>query len=252
MDAYSGGPGRWLRAVAEAVDAPSGGDVKADPDLWLERAPDDGVVLRSRRDDWGKGIDPAYFQGCADRLFSDEELARDARRWLLRERGIKLRQSRAWGLGWNGVGITFPFWLGGLLVAGKIRPPSKGHKTLPGWTGCKEWPLFAVGRDKRLVLCEGELDALRCRSVGVPACSMPLGAGTWKAWWSKQLAGRRVEVVFDVGAEAQARAAVEHLHEAKVWARHVPLPSRVTGYDLTDYLRDHSRAQLERLIGWRS
>lgn len=184
----------------------------------------------------------------AARLWTRSAGCGNALRWLRRERGITARELRRWKVGWNGDELVFPLYADGRLVNLKRRIPARGHQML-SWPGVHAFPLFALGRERRIVLCEGELDALRCRSVGIPACSITAGEAVWREEWEAQLAGRDVTVCYDVGSERYARMAVQRLRTLGATADQLGLRGP-RGYDLTDYLREHSRTDLERRLGW--
>jgi hypothetical protein len=236
--------GEWLRAVAEVVGAPSGGHILANPPAWLPESSSTARVSVS-----GPLPDSARFDGYGDRLLGPD--GREARGWLI-ERGISLHVIRAVGLGWNGSELVFPLRESdGELVNAKLRRPSAGAQMVcwPHRTGDDCFPLFPSPAGlPRVLLCEGELDALAAMSVGIPACSVTTGVKKWRGRWEHDLAGRRVAVCFDVGAERWARRAVDKLTGAaeQVWV--VRLPGG-EGDDVTDYLRDHSATELRKLIG---
>ena len=239
--------GTWLRAVAEKVGARSGGHVLANPEAWLTVAT--GGKAESVPSASARGaLSDAPFDRWAGRLWSSEELARDALRWLMEERLISTEVIRRHNLGWNGTEILLPL-LGrhGSVAGCKLRRPSRAHSTIawPGLTPADgAFPLYPpIGRERRILLCEGELDALAALSVGIPACSVTMGAGTWLPAWSVALRDREVAICFDVGAEEIAEERAALLPTA--WVVRLPGPD---GYDVTDYLRDRSGARLQRLI----
>jgi hypothetical protein len=92
---------------------------------------------------------------------------------------------------------------------------------------------------RRLWLVEGEPDAIRLWSLGVPAVAVP-GAQSWRDEWAGRFTGRRwtMLVCFDCDdpGRAGARAAAAAIVQAGGDARIVDLsPDRADGYDLTDF-----------------
>jgi DNA primase len=102
----------------------------------------------------------------------------------------------------------------------------------------------ALGPERSILLCEGELDALAARSAGIPACSVTLGVSRWLPEWTTTLARRRVAICFDVGAEEVAESRAALLRTARVIQLEGP-----DGYDITDFLREHSPRGLKQLLG---
>jgi hypothetical protein len=113
-----------------------------------------------------------------------------------------------------------------------------------------------LGERRVIWLVEGEPDAIRMWSIGLPAVAVP-GAQNWRDEWAARFTGRRwrVAVCFDcdtAGREGAARAAAA-LTTAGIEARLVELdPDRDDGFDLTDYTADagigEERDQAARLL----
>lgn len=235
--------GDFIRAlVAEIDDCPSGSHLLADPLRYLMPYLNDGRRIR-------KAVDiplptSAAIARWQSRLWAKDEGPRAARRFL-RKRGISNEVIRDAKIGWDGDRqvLVFPMYRKGELVAVQTRVPRKGYK-MRNWEGKgRPWPLCPEPRPGGTLLCEGVPDALRAISAGLNATSVTLGAGTWRAEWAEDLAGRRVTVCFDVGAEVQAQRAVRRLREAGGWARRLDLRKLgVTGgkddNDLSDYLNN--------------
>jgi hypothetical protein len=163
--------------------------------------------------------------------------------WLRTSKRLSLGALRDARVGWDPARqlIVLPYFLGGNIVAFKTcQVGDKLHK--PGRSGEWTWPLYP--EPQRAFgwtwLVEGEWDALRLRSIGLPAVSVHNGKGTRiDPSHGEQLRGLYVRVMFDVGAEPEARKAVKRLRRAGINARHHP--ARLLGLtekneDVSDYL----------------
>lgn len=178
------------------------------------------------------------FDGWAARLLSSPEPLR----YLTDDRGISLDVIEAARVGWDGNRLRFPSYLDGEVVAAKWRRPRPGAqmRSLPGKG--RPWPLYPawlLPANGTVLLVAGELDALAGLSAGLAAVSLPLGAGTWRTAWTDALQGRRVVGCFDNNETDLARAAVERLRSAGIYARRLDLRRLGLGTpkgDLTDYV----------------
>ena len=97
--------------------------------------------------------------------------------WFINERKISADVLKAYKIASKGDMIVFPYIRDGELIGCKYR---KLPKTFMQEAGC-EPSLFgwqAISPTARKVLiCEGELDALAWATYGIPALSVPMGAG---------------------------------------------------------------------------
>lgn len=95
---------------------------------------------------------------------------------------------------------------------------------------------------KWCVLTEGELDALRLASEGIPATSGTGGAGTFKDEWITQLP-KYVFICYDTDIPGRDNALKIHwkIPNSKI----IYLPQ---GKDVTEYLTNHSKTEFEELI----
>ena len=93
------------------------------------------------------------------------------------------------------------------------------------------------------VLTEGELDALRLASIGIPAVSGTGGAGTFKQEWIQELP-KHVLICYDTDRAGKENA--EKIHWAIAGSRVIQLPDEYK--DVTDYLVMHSKEDFEGLI----
>ena len=253
------GGGEWLRAAADALDVSA--------PLLLSRPLD---FLGPPVAAGGSGRGPSRGEPLPDMTAARRALrgkpGKEARAWL-DARGIPFAAARRYGLGWSAShgALLLPLRRRAEVVNVKARVPAPGQNML-GWPGRRAedgaYPLFPEPEpaDRWTLLVEGELDALAGRAVGLPACSVTLGVGTWRDDWTTLLAerGRPVVVLFDAGEQAQAHAEdrAARLCEAGVRAARLDpaaLGLAAKGADLTDYLaaggpartlREEARTQL--------
>lgn len=104
---------------------------------------------------------------------SDEHL-----QWLTEERKIPKAIIAAYKLATRGEWLMFPYFRDGELIAAKYRKLPKGfmqdancEPCLFGWQAIKPTA-------RKIVICEGEMDALAWATYGAQALSVPMGAGT--------------------------------------------------------------------------
>lgn len=232
--------GEFIRALAAVIDdCPNGSALLADPLRYLARC-FNGPGRRVVTADEAPPPSAAHAKGWHSRLFDENSVGLA----YLLERGFTREVIRAARIGWNDDKqvLTFPMWRDGELVACKTRKPRDKAKMINLAGTGRAWPLYPEPQyeERWTLLVEGELDALRARSVGLPATSITLGAGTsLRDEWVEDLAGLRVAVCFDVGAEVAARRAVARLREAGIRARWLDLRSldmTEEGDDLSTYL----------------
>ncbi len=190
----------------------------------------------------------AKFAGWAERL--------DGRGpgWTyLRDRGLADDVIREAGIGYDGRDLVFPMrGEEGEICAFKSRAPRDGAKMLAPRGAGRSWPLYPWPEPywRWVLVGEGELDALRGRSVGLPATSVTLGVGTWRDAWTEALRGRRVVVCFDNDAWRIGKQRVAELRAAGIDARRLSLRrdlglKKAKG-DLSDYLDDGGSAAVLR------
>jgi hypothetical protein len=207
----------------------------------------------------------ATLDGAVARLHSTD--GADALAYLVNERGLSVETIRAAGIGhierpgfgpWPNVpAFVLPaFDAAGKLVTVRKRfwpdaPKSSSGKpakmaSLRGHPAAL-YPTVPPGR--RLIVCEGELDALRLRQACLPAVTSTAGT-SWSEDWTDAVRGRRVAVVYDAGsfALAQRRAAQFVAARAlEAWA--VDLTDSLSrGEDVSDFLDRFGIDALRRLL----
>lgn len=105
--------------------------------------------------------------------------------------------------------------------------------------------------EETVFLVEGEKDADRLSELGVLTTTAPMGAGSWRAEFTKQLADRRVVVIPDAddagrkGAGKRAQALAPVASEVRV----LELPGLSNGQDVSDWIEaGGDRDELLRLV----
>jgi hypothetical protein len=194
-------------------------------------------------------IDDAIVQAMHERLLASEsELA-----WLEQRRGITRETVEAFKLGHDGQRYYIPVRdAEGRCVnirryaANTRRASDKMISWRPGFGQARLFPLLAfrvpVDDVQPIVICEGEMDCLLARQLGLNAVTATGGAGTWKREWNPLFAGRDVVIAYDrdgAGAAGATNVAGQ-LHNVarrvRVWQ--VPL-GEPSGADVTDYFHGH-------------
>jgi len=255
-------PNRWsVHCRSAECDAPGG--------EWLrEVAEHTGFTQTELLDDPLHCLSDYLDSECRDdlppaQLPSVEGMAnRQTRLWendsalayLKDERKLTAQTIRRAGVGWESdpSAFTFPIYDAQGQLVNVVRRP------LPHVAGPKY--IAMRGRDQRndgvqlypqplprgsWLLVEGLFDALLGRQVEFPAVSPTHGVSTFLDEWLPLVKGRRVAVMYDVGAEQVTRHRVEQLNAAGAEAWAVDLSELLTdGKDLTDYMRQRGVPQL--------
>lgn len=173
-----------------------------------------------------------------DNSFSNTPKGQSILAWLL-DRGLTNKIMREAGLRWNGTHIVIPIRdeHGNMLFNKYRRDPER-------FTGAKYvyetgataqlYGIEDLSIAQKVIICEGEFDALLLRSKGFFSYSSTGGAGTFFEEWCPLFANKEVTVIFDndaAGAQGSYRICRMIPH-----ARYVRLPSSVGEHgDITDY-----------------
>ncbi|MGI8804346.1 MAG: hypothetical protein ACR2IN_01370 [Thermoleophilaceae bacterium] len=198
----------------------------------------------------------AWLAGARERLRSERRVLR----WLRRERGLSRETVERYGLGYTerrGTGALVLPASGrdGGFVTVKFRfwpELHEGRKTdaLARPAALYPSPPRRRKRTFRVVLCEGELDALRLRQAGIAAVTATCGTQLPDPLADRLARLRRpVAVLYDVGNESRAEASAAKLRAAgaDAWACALPLDEREA--DVTDWFNAGRTArELRRLI----
>jgi len=180
--------------------------------------------------------------------------------YLLNDRGITKQTIDKFMLGWDGNRITIPIKddEGEIRNVRKYKPKAKkGERKVlsydSGYGSARLFPYRNLSYDK-ILLVEGEMDAILANQLGYKAITVTGGAGTWKPEeWNSLFENKIVHILYDIdkagtkGAEKVARLLLPHTQEIKI----VDLPiSKPKNGDLTDYFIKfgHTKEELDREI----
>ncbi len=173
---------------------------------------------------------------------------------LAEERGWRYETMTALELGFDRGRITIPIrnrarGLRGLLRYQPQPAPRPKMLAAPG-SRLGLIPHPSIETSQHILLVEGPPDMIAARSHGLPAIAVP-GDHAWQPGWAQLLTGREVTIVMDADTEGRAAAAriSDDLAETAK-AQIIDLaPKRTDGYDLTDWLADHTALADDRLFG---
>lgn len=159
--------------------------------------------------------------------------------WL-HARGITDAVITANGITWNGTHIVIPIKdKDGAVLFNKYRRDPFGPTDQPKYKyeAGSTAHLFNAHKLKErhsIIICEGEMDALRLESLGYIAVTSTGGAGTFKDEWVELLTGKDLYVCYD-NDEAGLKGAAKLL--TKLPAKMVLVPRAEGVKDITDYLK---------------
>jgi hypothetical protein len=163
---------------------------------------------------------------------------------LARQRAWRYDTMRELELGFHRGRITIPIRGGSGQLRGVLRYQQGGDPKMLAVEGTRLGLIPHPTREisESVLLVEGPPDMIAARSHGLPAIAIP-GDHSWRAEWAQLLAGRRVTLVMDADAPGRelAERIAENLRDVVDELVAVDLaPDRGDGYDLTDWLLQHS------------
>jgi hypothetical protein len=179
-------------------------------------------------------------------------------RYLTKERMIPLRVLDQMKIGWDETkqAYAFPHYRAdGKLLNVKMKNGKRVWWAASGHTVNELWPASQLDSEF-IVLGEGELDVLLLIAQGLPAVTVPNGAGQgkWHDAWAASFTGKAVAIITDCDAPGRTMAleAARSISLAKpARLKVIDLdPSRSDGYDVTDWFREHDgdREQFDELL----
>jgi hypothetical protein len=136
----------------------------------------------------------------------------------------------------------------------RYRPNASFRTKIRSITGMRVTELYPIDQleASRIVLCEGEWDALLTIQHGYPAVTRTSGANTWRAQWDPLFTGKTVYIIQDrdkEGSNGARRIARTLKKVADVRIVDLPYPlEKKHGKDLTDYWLEHDNADFESLL----
>lgn len=174
---------------------------------------------------------------------------------LMEARGVSEETLRRWGIGWDAKNhvYTIPV-LGPKGTIWNVRRydmrPRSGRRKMWGVKGMNDPRLFPfkVARSKqaeKIIICEGEWDALLTLQHDFAAVTRTASAVTWKQEWNKYFKDKVVYLAHDcdwAGQEANQKVA-EALEGIAAEIRVLSLPYPIIekhGKDLTDFWLEYS------------
>lgn len=155
-------------------------------------------------------------------------------------RGISDAVILANGISWNGTHIVIPVKdVNGTVLFNKYRRDPFGPTDQPKYkyeagTTAQLFNAHKLGERNTVIICEGEMDALRLESAGYLAVTSTGGAGTFREEWLSLLAGKELYICYD-NDEAGLKGAIKLL--TKIPARLILIPRAESVKDVTDYLK---------------
>lgn len=164
--------------------------------------------------------------------------------WL-NTRGITDAVIKANYLDWNGSQIIIPIYHSdyyfGKFLFNKYRRDPFGPENVPKYTYDKgaTAQLYNAHKirpeTKTIIVCEGEMDAMRLEADSYLAVTSTGGAGTFKDEWLPLLAGKDLYICYD-NDEAGIKGATKLL--TKLPAKLILIPRSEGVKDITDYLQE--------------
>ncbi len=205
-------------------------------------------------------IGAEFYQSANDALLADS----DQLDYLLSQRGISKETVRRYTIGLRhkhgqrqitlpvldqqGICRDMRLWLA--PDQRKERGPKILHYE-DGYGAARLYPIDQL-QHERLVVCEGEMDALALLSAGIPAITVTGGATTWPDDLSASFIGKHVTLLMDNdkagrdGASKRANSLQKHGATVRVatWPQ-----DRPEGHDATDeLLRPDGQESLQRIL----
>lgn len=172
----------------------------------------------------------------ADRLMGKQDLLKE----LLTKRGLRRTTLQRFKIGWDGERLVIPVRdpLDTLVNVRRYKMNARANKMVnwPGYGDATLWGLDAL-KMPRVVVTEGEMDALLGRQYRFPTLSPTAGASTWFPEWNMHFAGKDVYLCYDVDEQGEqgARKVANQLRNVARKVFIMKLPLTVKGSDLTDY-----------------
>jgi uncharacterized protein DUF3987 len=110
--------------------------------------------------------------------------------------------------------------------------------------------LPAVLKSKAVSIVEGEKDADTLNAVGLVATTAPFGAGKWSDDYAPSFKGKHVAILADNDDAGRRHAwqVAKSIISVVEWVKIVELPGLPDQGDVSDFLKDHTKDELLKLI----
>lgn len=243
-----------LVSQLEAMEAADQWSGKGSTAVFDEATVIDIDTRRKRKDT--KGKPPATEEQVQEWAAAFERDENGVRSALVERRGISPATLFAHQIGYSESlrAYTIPIWSadGHLLNVRMYRPDAVKTK-IWNWEGMDPSAIFpekVLKENDRIVICEGEFDALIANDRGFPAVSGTTGAVQWMSKWNRKFKGKDVTIVYDrdeTGDIASAKVAHALSGIARsVLVAELPLKwSNKHGLDVTDFFHVEGRSPEE-------
>lgn len=119
--------------------------------------------------------------------------------WLLKTKGISLKTTKEFKIGYNGSRFCFPVQdSDGNYINIRMYSSSSTPKCISYGEGFGAPAFFPFPpKEEKIYLMEGESDTLVARQLGLPAYCQTSGAGHWSDELTRMVAERTVVVIYD-------------------------------------------------------
>lgn len=168
-------------------------------------------------------------------------MTKEMHRWLI-DRGITTDIMQLFNLSMAGSSLAIPIHdKCGYILFRKYRKSPFITSDAPKYTYEKGTRAQLFGwwqaqKHSRVVICEGELDALMLWSIGIPAVSSTGGAMTWNSEWTKWLSKKEVIICYDndTAGGVGANKLLTKMPHARV-ALVPPMCNKISCKDITEF-----------------
>ena len=181
---------------------------------------------------------------------------------IMEARGLSRRTLRRYEIGWDAGqrAYTIPVRdsVGEIWNVRRYQVNARSDRrkiwSVEGMGQPRLYPLSILDDDpERVIICEGEMDALRTIQEGYPAITRTGAAGVWKNSWGRVFKGKVVYLCHDMdkaGQEAN-RSVGEAIKRVAREVRLVQLPYEITdkhGKDLSDFWEEYGKRDFRKLL----
>lgn len=206
-------------------------------------------------------VTEAHVDGWASALLSNDE----ALDWVIEKRGLQTDTLKKYEIGWDSDKKIYTIPVrdseGALVNVRRYNPRPKDESRkiwqVAGMLSRALYPVSSLAEARvsggRVIVCEGEWDALRTLQEGYFAVTRTSAADVWLPGWSALFEGLEVYVAHDADDKGEianrkvARAVAPYAREV----RKIKLPfehRKKHGEDLTDYWFKYDREHFEGLL----